>query len=237
MSSIAVPLKHSRSSFFFTMGIMALVMVLAGFSSTYIIPMANGTYSAFPIYHVHGAIFLGWILLTIVQPYLVKSDNVALHRKVGKLGGYYAIVVFIMGVVISFVTAYRDIGLGKEQEAKSFFIIPLTDMVVFALFVSMAILKRHDRESHKRLILLANVSILPAALGRLSNAMGVTSIPVIILILESFIIVGVVYDLVIRRRIHSVYLWGGAVMVFVHVGRFAVMNSVAWRKIADAMLD
>jgi hypothetical protein len=212
-------------------------MVLAGFSSTYIIPMARGTFSASPIYHVHGAIFFAWILLTIVQPYLVRSGNVALHRKVGKFGGYYAIVVFIMGVIISFVTVYRDIGLGKEQEAKSFFIVPLTDMVLFALFVSLAILKRHDRESHKRLILLANVSILPAALGRLSIAMGVTSIPVVILLLESLIIIGIAYDMVVRRKVHPVYLWGGALTVFVHVGRIVVMNSGAWRNITDAILD
>src|SRR5207302_915251 len=89
-----------------------------------------------------------------------------------------------------------------------FLAIPIFDMVVFSALVATALAMRRDKETHKRLMLLAFISIVVAAVARLPGMLprgplaffGAGYL---------FIVVAVVYDLVSRRRVHKAYLWGG----------------------------
>lgn len=78
-------------------------------------------------------------------------------------------------------------------------------MVVFALLVTTALALRRNKEVHKRLMLLAYVAILAAAVARFPGVLplgllwffGLTFLPVLAL--------GVTYDLVTRHRVHPAY--------------------------------
>ena len=57
-------------------------------------------------------------------------------------------------------------GVAGGTDPLAFLTIPLTDMVLFGGFVTAALRLRRNREAHKRLMLLAYVSIIVAAVAR-----------------------------------------------------------------------
>lgn len=224
-----------RSSFFLAMAILALCIVLVGFSGTYIIPLAKGT-SFQPVYHWHGVVFFGWILLSIAQPMLVKAGRISLHRNVGTFGGFYALLVVIMGLYVATEAAYRDIGLGREGGAKTFYLIPITDMILFAVFVGVGIVNRRNPGSHKRLMLLANHALLPAAFGRLAFMLGINNPLLSVLLMELYLIAALAFDLITLKRIHPVYRWAATLAVVVHIGRLYLATTPVWHDITDKLL-
>jgi hypothetical protein len=102
---------------------------------------------------------------------------------------------------------------------------------MFTAFVSAAIWRRRDRESHKRLMLLASVIIIGPAVARLP---GPLLLHIAISVL--FVALGMAYDRYSRGRIHPVYLWGFALMVLSTLATQAMSRTGAWRAFAEAMI-
>jgi hypothetical protein len=48
-----------------------------------------------------------------------------------------------------------------------------------------------------------------------------------------FVIAGAIYDYASRRRVHRVYLWGGALFVVSVPLRLALSGTAAWRAFAE----
>jgi hypothetical protein len=114
-------------------------------------------------------------------------------------------------------------------------IVPFTDMVLFTLFVSSAFVKRRDREAHKRLMLLAYVSIITAAIARIPGLIGLGPLVAFSISLV-FVVLGMAYDRYSRRRIHPVYLWGGAVIFASVPARLALSGTEGWRAFAELLV-
>jgi len=118
----------------------------------------------------------------------------------------------------------------------AFLAVPLGDMFLFSLFVGMALWYRRDKEAHKRLMLLAYVSILAAAVARWPGVLplgpfgffGLTFL---------FVLAGVAYDLFSRRRVHPVYLWGGALLAVSVPARLMISSTAVWRRLAEFLLS
>jgi hypothetical protein len=47
-----------------------------------------------------------------------------------------------------------------------------------------------------------------------------------------FLLLGVSYDAVSRRRVHPVYIWGGVLLVVSVPARLMISGTAAWREIA-----
>lgn len=90
--------------------------------------------------------------------------------------------------------------------------IPLSDMVQFGGFVAAALLRRADREAHKRLMLVAYVPIVVAAAGRLAGVLALGP-PVFFGLALLVVRAGVIYGKAARGRVHPVYVWGGGLLV------------------------
>ena len=113
-----------------------------------------------------------------------------------------------------------------------FLLIPLTDMLVFPLFVAAAMWNRHRPETHKRLMLLATLSLLAAAVARLPTALAAAGPLFYFGVVDLLILAGVVYDLVTRRKVHPVYVWGGLALLASQVVRVALSGTSAWLTVA-----
>jgi hypothetical protein len=223
---------NTRPVFYLVISVLALIVVIAGFLKSYIIPLTAGTYSGKAIIHVHGAMFFCWILLSIIQPILIYRRNYKIHRRLGVAGAVLAVFMILLGVTTAFTVLQRDIARGLGDHAKAFLLIPLTDMIFFALFAGLAFANVRKPETHKRLMLLASVSILPAAFSRFFDVLGITNLLVAVLGMNSFIIVAAVYDLTVHQRIHNVYLWGGSLLLLAHYYRVFIASSATWLSIA-----
>ena len=227
-----ISVRHNHKSsllkyFFVFIGILSLIFVIAGFTPTYFTPLANGTFNAKPVYHVHGVMYLLWIVLIISQPLLIRFRLTHLHKKIGYAGLTLAVGMFVIGIVMAFVSTQLALERGDGNKALAFLIVPLSDMVLFGTFIALTLLNLQNPEAHKRLILLATLSILPAAFGRIIGIYGL-SLPLGFILQESILILGIMYDLFTRRKIHPAYIFGGTAVLIVHFTRFPLGETEWW---------
>jgi hypothetical protein len=129
-----LPGRRFDHHFFTAMSLLMLATVFAGFARTYFLA---GVFSApLPnlIIHVHGAAFTCWILLLITQTTLVSSGRVDLHRQLGIAGFFLGCLMVILGVLAATDSLARNANLAGH-DAKAFYIVPLTDILIFAMLL------------------------------------------------------------------------------------------------------
>jgi hypothetical protein len=109
-----------------------------------------------------------------------------------------------------------------------FYIIPLTDILIFAVPLYFAFRTRLDPPAHKRFIYIATIALLTLAIARLPFAFVYRKSPVVALLADSFLLVLVGYDLWSTRRIHRATLWAGSLLIFVLQIRVPIGKTAAW---------
>jgi hypothetical protein len=226
--------------FYGAMAIALGLTVFAGFAPTYYLrffaggPSATVTGGPFTaLVHVHGALFTAWVLLFIVQTALVASRRVAVHRRLGVAGGVLAAAMVVAGTFTAIATAAAG-SAPPGVDPLTFLAIPLFDMVLFSTFVSAALALRRDREAHKRLMLLAYVSIIAAPVARLPGVLPMGPFAFYGLAFL-FVVVAAIYDFLSRGRVHKVYLLGGVFIAASVPARLTLSGTDAWRSLAELL--
>ncbi len=201
-----------RSRFYVAIAVLLFVMIVIGFWPSYYGPLVRGTAKAPVILHIHGVIFIGWMLLLIAQTVFAARGELRTHRALGTFGIGYGTVVWLLGVLVSFVAPVINVNSGRWtlQEAAAFFPIPFGDMVLFGGYFLAAVLTRGKPALHKRYMVMATIAVAFAAAFRL-QALGVT-IPLAIAIWYVPLVFCMVYDYKSTRRVHPIYLIGAVVM-------------------------
>jgi hypothetical protein len=146
-----------------------------------------------------------------------------------------AALMLVVGILTALKMAARGVAPGGIDPL-SFLMIPLSDMVFFGAFVAAALYLRANREAHKRLMLLAYVSIVVAAVARLPGVLPRGPLAFFGLAFV-FVLAGVVYDLATRRRVHPVYIWGGGLLVLSVPLRLAVSRTETWKGVAELLVS
>ncbi len=223
--------RLGRSKFYVGVALLITLIVFTGFSPSFYGTVVAGV--AHPwIIHVHAAVYVGWLALLITQSVLAARGQIALHRRVGTLGIGYGVLVFVLGLIVSVAVPVIHVHAGDwpMARAEQFLIVPLGDMVLFGGFFGAAVAYRRQPEIHKRLILLAAVAVMFAAVSRV---WFVESIPVRLFVWYFPVLVGMAYDLVSRRRIHPVY-WIGVAAMAVAFLRIPLSRTDWWHGVARA---
>ena len=204
------PLRRKQAAsdrwFYLAMALAAETVIFLGFSRTYYLKFHYPTSPSLSLLvHIHALVFTSWMIYFIVQTMLIAVRRPALHRSLGVVGAVLGTAVIGMGLLVAVIG--MRLGHGNLTQSPSvIFLAALIDIGSFALFFILGYLRRRDREAHQRLMLLAVIiGLTGAGLGRLT-ALGVT-IPAISVINFTLLFAGPIYDLVTRRRIHSVYRW------------------------------
>ena len=198
-------MTSSRSSqrAYFVIVLCMAAMVVWGFWPSYFGPLLRGGVDRPWIIHVHAALFLGWVILLILQASLVTFGQQRLHRRVGKFGIAYGIAVLCLGTIVSFAAPVLRVHAGQMPAAVASMVVlyNLTDMLVFGGFFAAAVAQRRNPEWHKRLILSATIALAAAALGRVLPPgwlyIGVWMSP---------LFASMLVDFASRRRLHPVSL-------------------------------
>jgi hypothetical protein len=213
-----------------------ILTVFAGFSKTYYLKTWTGTPGLSLLVHAHGIVFTAWILFFLAQVMLVANRQTAVHRRLGVPGGALACALIVLGYLTAiagarsgFIGQFPNEPTGFD-DALAFLALGLGDILLFAVFVALALLARSRPETHKRLMLLATINLLPAALTRYS--LGPARVPFAILALCAFLAAGPVHDWIARRRVHPVYVWGGLIMLISGPLRPLIGNTAGWHTFA-----
>lgn len=221
----------SERRFFTLMSIAMLVAVYVGFARSFFLrPLfPDWPAPAEPVFYVHGAFFTAWMVLLVTQALLVATRRVDIHRKLGMAGVALAVGMVVLGLLGSLVAASRPTGFnGVPVPPLQFLVVPFFDLVFFSLFFSLAIARRADAQSHKRLMLLATISMLGAAFARWPYFWQNPNPFVFYGLADLFIVALAVWDFRTRGGLHPVTRWGGLALILSVPGRLAVSGTAAW---------
>jgi hypothetical protein len=159
--------SKTRERVFFTgMTIAIVITVFAGFSRTFYLRPYFQTQPLIPLLILHGMVFSSWIVLFITQTSLVAARRTRTHMRLGIFGGVIASLMIIIGTFTAIVRAKGPSPIPGVNPL-SFLTIPLGDILVFAMLVRSAFYFRRKADTHKRLMLMATIGLLPAAVARL----------------------------------------------------------------------
>jgi hypothetical protein len=212
------------------------LIVLAGFARTYYLKgfFAAPALPSF-IVHVHGIVMTAWVVLFIVQVTLVAKRRTKTHQQLGILGAVIAALVVIVGVLTALYAAAR--GATPGPPPLSFLIIPLGDMVVFAIFIGAALYYRKRLDIHKRLMLLAAMNLLPPAIARIPLAFITNNGPLAFYGLTDLCLLGfVAFDTIRHRRLHPAFIWGSLLLIVLQPLRLLLAGTDAWLSFAAALV-
>ena len=222
--------NRRRERFFYTsMAAAFMIIVFGGFAPTYYLRPYFHARPLGPLLHIHGLIFSAWIVLLLIQTALVATKRTSVHRRLGIAGALIAILMVVVGTLTALVRARNFEVPPGTSSPLVFLTIPLGDMVAFSILVSAAFYFRRQVDVHKRLMLLATIAILPAAVARLPFAFIQQWGPLAFFGLpDLLILVCLAYDLISRGRPHRATVLGGLFLIVSHPLRLVIGNTSAW---------
>jgi hypothetical protein len=219
--------------FYVWLAALAAAIVFVGFSRTFFLNWLFAKRDLSPLYVLHGVVFSSWIALFIIQTWLVASNRTSVHRSLGVIGGLLAALMVIVGLTIAVHAArYGFLSPGLPPPLV-FFVVPFFDILVFSILVGAALYNRSKPATHKRLMLVATISILPPAFARIPLAFITATLPISSFVLADTILLGcILYDVAVNRRLHRAYLWGGMLCVLSFPLRMLLAGTAAWMTFA-----
>ncbi|MEO6799731.1 MAG: hypothetical protein ABI178_07335 [Rhodanobacter sp.] len=231
MASVLTQRMPRDRIFYAAVPVVVAALVFAGFARSWFLrpfmEQAPGFPELTPLIAFHGMVFTGWISLNVLQPMLISSGRRNLHRRIGPWAAGLAALIVVLVPVIT-VQSMRHGGSPVFRQIHVFLAVNLISIFAFGLCVALAIIWRKRAETHKRLMLLALVPFLGPALGRIPAMEPLIPLGLIMGI-NLPIIAGIAFDLITRRRVHPVWIWGGSLMILSEFASFAIGTLPWWR--------
>jgi Ca2+/Na+ antiporter len=208
---MATAANQTQKTLYFAAAIGIAAIMFTGFARNYYLRAWIGTRAITAMVHVHGLIMTAWVVLFMTQTLLVAKHRVDLHRKLGVFGAGLAAVVFGLGVftIVRSIERHRP-HAGSRLLIELFVAFDGVSLLLFACLVVTALMNRRRREIHKRLMLIAMISLLPPAFGRLVAYFTLQNVELIVLaLMYASVLTCLIADGWRNRRVHPAFAIGG----------------------------
>ncbi len=204
--------KPGSERFFMGASIAMVLVIVAGFS----LQLATGrsSFSAPLLVHAHAVVFMGWVVIYLLQNTFIATGKVALHRPLGWIAAAWIVPMLVLGCLVTVELA--------RQGRVPFFFRPLQFLVfdpmslfAFAGLTVAAIVLRSSTEWHRRLHFCAMAILLGPGFGRLlpMPLLQPWAWEATVAACMIFPLVGVAADLRRTGRVHPAWGWGIAAML------------------------
>jgi hypothetical protein len=213
-------LTENRRLFgYFLSGVIISAIMFAGFAKNFYLRAWIGTRPITVMVHVHGLVMTAWILLFLTQALLIAKRRIDLHRKLGVAGAFLAAAVVTLGIYTistSILRHHPDPNL--QLFALLYVAFDGLSLLLFAGLVIAALRQRLQPQVHKRLMLMALVSLLPPAFGRfLAYFTRVGVFEIVLGLMCATVLSCIVIDTVRHGRLHPTLIWSGALVIPVNI--------------------
>ena len=217
---------HQR--FYFYALVCAALVVFAGFAQSYFLKTIFGTPPLYPLLHVHGLVMSAWFVLFGVQTLLIQAHRTDLHRRLGIIGVVLAALILVVGAAVVIINARA----GRTPPGAPIPVIvalSFASLAAFGVLAAAAVFLRGRSEFHKRLMLLATLNLLTAAIQRLPlDFLGLSPLLAVFGLADLFILACVAYDTLRHRRLHPAFLWGAILSIAWPPLTIMLSGSSAW---------
>jgi hypothetical protein len=236
--------RVADGNFFLLYVALIWLAVLAGFGPE-MIRRLNSNAAPFPIaVHVHAVITLAWLGLLTSQTLLIRKRELRLHRKWGTAGGILAVAVILVGLWAAL--AFEKLVMNTPERRPHFLAIEWSNVIEFGGLAAAAIIARTRPAAHKRLILLATLSLTPAAFNRAIGkplphpllGSGVWQTWIQIFSVTDLMVLGIgVYDWRTRGRIHPAWALGALWILAGQLTASWLFYNPGWNALAASILN
>ena len=239
----AAPARTGRYIYVW-MATACAIVAFGGFAGTYWLQLPAGTFIGHPIVHVHALVFSAWLVLLLSQTWLAANGRLQHHRAWGVAGVSLATAMIFVGLAAMLDSLKFELAEGYGLKAREFMVLPFSALVLFAALFAAAVVNVKRPEWHKRLMLVATVGIIQAAMARVffllatgggpgmrpgvlpPPPVSVAAMPA--LLLELIIVAGMVRDWRALGRVHPAWIIGAVVITSLEVVRASISASPAW---------
>jgi uncharacterized membrane protein YozB (DUF420 family) len=230
-TALPITARQRDHRFFTGMAVAVLLTALIGFAPTYYLRSFSAAPPLATLVHLHGALATAWMLLFLTQASLVSAGRTDLHRRTGVAGVVIATLFVVVGYLTAITAARKGVTPPGGPPPLAFLAVPIVTLLSFAVLAAIGISQRHHRDTHKRLMLLATIAMLPPAFARF-RWFGPGGPPMAIGGTCLFVVVCMAYDRTAHGRIHPAFLWGGVLLMLSLPARFALTQSETWLALA-----
>jgi len=207
--------------FYFCMSLVVAGLVVWGFSRTVDTHLFHATPPRPFLLWMHATAFSTWVVFFIAQSALVRVRRVSVHRFLGWFGAGLAVTMVLLGLRVAVVMARFDISVLHQAGIEPFLSVPFYDMATFGVCMALAIYWRKRPEYHRRLVFIASITLLDAAVGRFDFIFDHN---LFYPCLDLLIMLGVVRDWFVDGRVHQVYRYALPAMILAQA-----LTVYAWR--------
>jgi len=154
--------------------LLLFVLMLLGFQQFYLHGRAYPAHPFVPpvrtLLIAHGVAMTLWVVTFVTQSLLIVGRNRRLHMAVGPFAVALAVAMVLLGLWLPIQTTRFEPdetvwGLNRIH----FMAIPVFAILTFGAFVAVGFLQRRWAEIHRPMMLLATLSIIPAATDRITG--------------------------------------------------------------------
>jgi hypothetical protein len=212
-----------------------------------------GARPPFPaVLHLHAVLMGSFLLLLLVQTWLMATGRRAMHMQLGLLGAVLAAALVVVGFILAPTMYYQvwggaNFGPPPVRQAlapvlpivENILLLQIAAGIMFALFITIALSARaRDAGLHKRMVILAIAVPLGAAIDRMSwlpSTMPAsplaTNLYVLLAIAPMFL-----WDVIRNRRVHEAYWIWFPVFVVVTTVVNLLWDKPWWHATAKAIM-
>jgi hypothetical protein len=247
VSRPASSVRESGQAIYVGMAALFIVVAVIGFGPRSLAIVTGQMPVPALIVHIHAATMSAWLALFLAQTLLMRSGRHAAHRSLGVASFVIAPAMFItmsllvIGISISVLDPAAAAPL--EVRARSFAFMTFVmarAALLFGLFYVWAFLTRKtDRETHKRMMVLATFVVIDAALGRMTWLPGAAGgqfmtadagYDAIHFYQLLLIVPAIANDLLKRKRVHWSYLLGTGLFLACVMATHVAWGSARWQQ-------
>lgn len=225
-----------RDNRFFLRGAIAMaVVIVAGFSLQ--LAMGRSSFASPPLVHAHAVVFMGWVVIYLLQNIFAATGRMSLHRPLGWLAAVWVAPMLVLGCAVT-------VGIVQRGQVPFFFkplqflvFDPMT-LLAFAGLTAAAIILRRQTDWHRRLHFCAMALLLGPGFGRLLPmpllapwAWEVTLAACLI-----FPLIGIAADLRREGRVHPAWRWGLVAIVGMALATEAITYSPVGQSLYRAVV-
>ncbi|WP_341858554.1 hypothetical protein WKH79_08115 [Qipengyuania sp. GPGPB31] len=211
---VAAPREQTR--FFFVMALVMTLVIVGGF--TLQLAMGRSSFAVPAAYHLHAAVFMGWIGIYLMQHVTALRGQWALHAGFGRIAYLWIPLMLVFGSVLMVVVARRT-GGPFFFHVSEFLWSNMMLLWCFGGLAFWALRRRRYTGWHRRLMLCAMAILTGPGLGRIlplplmiPHAWTITTLATMV-----FPVIGMIADKRATGRVHPAYLWGLGIYAVVFV--------------------
>ena len=231
-------LDFSTKAFFMAMVILFILMQVA-FHPSYL--------QFFPqfhefswIHHIHGALMVSWMVMLIIQPYLIIKNNYKTHRLIGKISYFTAPLVFISMILITKLNYLKMVDVMPFKDAAAWQSLNIITPLNFLLFYSLAIINKKDVFKHKRYMIGTVFTIFGAISSRLLIIIFGASINFYAFFLSEYFGLSIVLLLLlndIRKKVNPIPFTIITVGLCINITSIHARYTDAWQSVVRFIRD